>query len=182
VVLDVHGSDHDPAHWPDPDRFDPGRFLSRVPDPDTLVPQGGGDVAFGHRCPGDGVTLTMLEVAVRTLATACDTVAGQDLDYDLSRIPTRPRSGVVHTRARRSDGGRGRPDRPACSPAGACAPVARCEGRLLVNLAGVTFISAAGIRALGAVATWCSGRDCAVHLVEVSGILRRVCGVDELLA
>jgi fatty-acid peroxygenase len=95
VVLDVHGTDHDPAQWPEPDSFDPGRFLSGTPDPDALVPQGGGDVAIGHRCPGEGLTLTMLEVAVRALAVASFTVPAQDLGYDLSRIPTRPRSGVV---------------------------------------------------------------------------------------
>lgn len=94
VVLDVHGTDHDPAHWPEPDRFDPGRFLAAPVDPDTLVPQGGGDVATGHRCPGEGVTLTMLAVAVRTLSRLPYAVPPQDLGYDLSTMPTRPHSGL----------------------------------------------------------------------------------------
>jgi fatty-acid peroxygenase len=37
----------------------------------------------------------MLAVAVRTLARLPHTLPPQDLSYDPSRIPTRPRSGVL---------------------------------------------------------------------------------------
>jgi anti-anti-sigma regulatory factor len=55
----------------------------------------------------------------------------------------------------------------------------------VVNLAGVTFLSVAGVRALGTVAVWCSGHDRAIHLVGGSGIPLRVMvlyGLDGLLA
>ncbi len=97
VVLDVYGTLHDGAEWPDPDRFDPGRFLTNEINGDALVPQGGGEVATGHRCPGEAVALTTLAVAVRALATLPHTLPAQDFTYDLTQMPTRPRSGVVLT-------------------------------------------------------------------------------------
>jgi fatty-acid peroxygenase len=95
VLLDVYGTDHDPARWPDPGRFDPDRFLRGTVDPDTLVPQGGGDVATGHRCPGENVVLTLLAVAVSALSAMPYQLPPQDLHVDQSRVPTRPRSGVL---------------------------------------------------------------------------------------
>ncbi|MCW2717091.1 cytochrome P450, partial [Pseudonocardia sp.] len=92
VVLDVHGTNHDPEHWPEPDRFDPDGLPAGSRRPRHPRSQGGGDVTNGHRCPGEGVVLRML-----ALAGLQQTLAPQDLDYDLSRIPTRPRSGVVIT-------------------------------------------------------------------------------------
>lgn len=94
VVLDVYGTLHDPAHWDSPDEFRPERFLDRDVDPDLLVPQGGGDVGDGHRCPGEDVVLTLLAVAVRALARTPLQLPPQDLAHDLNEMPTRPRSGV----------------------------------------------------------------------------------------
>ncbi len=68
VVLDVHGTTHDPHVWTHPDSFDPERLLHGVPEPDALIPQGGGSVESGHRCPGEEVVLGTLEVAIVALA------------------------------------------------------------------------------------------------------------------
>lgn len=97
AVLDVYGTDHDPALWTQPERFDPDRFLPREPEPFTFIPQGGGDPATGHRCPGERVTVEMVKTALRLLVRLRYDLPAQDLGFSLSRIPTRPRSGVVLT-------------------------------------------------------------------------------------
>jgi fatty-acid peroxygenase len=93
VLLDLYGTNHDPELWPEPERFDPTRFLGRPPDPHSYLPQGGGDPAAGHRCAGERVTVELLKTAVRILARLRYTVPAQDLGFSLSRMPTRPRSG-----------------------------------------------------------------------------------------
>jgi fatty-acid peroxygenase len=101
VVLDVYGTCHDPATWPDPQRFDPERFVGREPDPFAFVPHGGGDPATGHRCAGERVTVELLKGATRLLTRLRYDVPGQDLRYPLTRMPTRPRSGFVIANVRR---------------------------------------------------------------------------------
>ena len=95
VLLDLYGQNHDSDLWPDPYAFTPARFLHREVDPDRLVPQGGGDPAMGHRCPGVLVTIELIKVLSRRLAALEYDVPEQDLRIPLTRIPTRPRSGFV---------------------------------------------------------------------------------------
>jgi fatty-acid peroxygenase len=100
VLLDLYGQDHDGALWPDPYSFDPYRFLGRPIDPDLLIPQGGGDPRAGHRCPGEQITVALLETLVPRLARTRYDVPEQDLSIPLRRIPTRPRSGFVISNVR----------------------------------------------------------------------------------
>jgi fatty-acid peroxygenase len=95
VLLDLYGQNHDPELWHDPYMFDPERFVGREPGRDELVPQGGGDAAEGHRCPGEDITLAVLSTLLPRLARLEYEVPDQDLRIPLNRVPTRPRSGFV---------------------------------------------------------------------------------------
>ncbi|GHE91254.1 fatty-acid peroxygenase [Streptomyces longispororuber] len=95
VLLDLYGQNHDPELWTDPYTFDPERFTGREPGRDELVPQGGGEVSGGHRCPGEDVTLAVLSTLLPRLARLDHRVPGQDLRIPLRRVPTLPRSGFV---------------------------------------------------------------------------------------
>lgn len=95
VLLDLYGTNHDPAIWPDAGAFLPERFRSWTADPNTLVPQGGGHVDTGHRCPGEGITLALVRSAVLLLARSGRTAPAQDLTIPLNRFPTLPRSGTL---------------------------------------------------------------------------------------
>lgn len=97
VLLDLYGTDRHPAVWPRPGMFDPDRFRGRPdPGPYALVPQGGGEYASGHRCPGEWVTLALMRTAVRLLTREIAyRVPEQDLRVSLRHIPALPRSGLV---------------------------------------------------------------------------------------
>ncbi len=110
VLLDVYGQNHDGSLWDDPYAFRPQRFLRRPVERDELIPQGGGDPKAGHRCPGEGITIGLLEALAVRLTRLDYTVPDQDLRIPLHRIPTRPRSGFVVT------GLRAPADRPVAVP------------------------------------------------------------------
>jgi fatty-acid peroxygenase len=95
VLLDVYGQNHDEELWGDPYAFRPQRFLERPVERDELIPQGGADPQHGHRCPGEGLTIGLLEALSVRLARLDYTVPEQDLTIGLRRIPARPRSGFV---------------------------------------------------------------------------------------
>lgn len=67
VLLDLYGTNHDPRAWEHPARFDPVRFLEDDPDPFAFMPQGGGDPAVHHRCPGEPVSTRLMGVALDQL-------------------------------------------------------------------------------------------------------------------
>jgi fatty-acid peroxygenase len=94
VLLDLYGQNHDPSLWDDPYAFSATRFAAHPPGAYDLIPQGGGDPAAGHRCPGEPAVVALLaDLSVR-LARLDYTVPPQDMSISLSRIPARPRSGV----------------------------------------------------------------------------------------
>jgi fatty-acid peroxygenase len=103
VLLDIYGTNHDERTWHEPNEFRPERFAGWTGDPFALIPQGGGDTATGHRCPGEFLTIELMKTAVRVLTRriAYD-VPAQDLSISLSRIPALPASRFVIENARLS--------------------------------------------------------------------------------
>jgi fatty-acid peroxygenase len=94
MALDVLGTNRDPRSWPDPDSFRPERFVDREPNPFHYVPQGGGDPATGHRCPGEPLAVGILEVTLRVLARLDFDVSPDGHTVPMRRIPSLPPHGL----------------------------------------------------------------------------------------
>lgn len=95
VLMDLYGTNHDPALWGDPQAFRPERFERRKDSGYDLIPQGGGDHYAGHRCPGEFATIDLVASALKLFAGAIRyEVPPQDLSVSLRRMPTLPASGM----------------------------------------------------------------------------------------
>jgi len=93
LLLDLFGTSRDPATWREPEQFDPERFMAGAADRYQSIPQGGGDPAVHHRCPGERTAQELLKVALRMLCGRIDyQVPQQDLSVDLTRMPMLPTS------------------------------------------------------------------------------------------
>ena len=104
VLLDVYGTNRDPRLWDDPEHFKPDRFLTWNGGLFNFIPQGGGDPARGHRCPGEHITVEIIKATLEFLVNRIQyDVPAQNLEYSLSKMPTLPESGFqinnVHTLA-----------------------------------------------------------------------------------
>jgi fatty-acid peroxygenase len=94
VLFDLYGTNHDPAVWRDPSRFDPERFLGEEPDPFAFVPQGGGDPAVHHRCPGEPISTRLMCVALDELTRGMRyTPIRPAGPVDFTRLPALPEHG-----------------------------------------------------------------------------------------
>ncbi|WP_096333841.1 cytochrome P450 [Nannocystis exedens] len=101
VLLDIYGTNRDPRRWERPDDFLPERFMQRTASPFDFIPQGGGDPDTGHRCAGEAATVELMKIGILYLTRHMEyEVPAQDLGFDLTRMPTLPRSGFVIHRVR----------------------------------------------------------------------------------
>jgi fatty-acid peroxygenase len=95
-VLDLYATHQDESLWADAGRFRPERFQGWEGDRNALIPQGGGEVETGHRCPGERATIELMMEAIRLLTRETKyTVPEQDLRISLKRFPAIPESRFV---------------------------------------------------------------------------------------
>ena len=96
MILDLHGTNHDPRVWDAPETFRPERFREWDRNPFNFVPQGGGDHYVNHRCPGEWITIELMKVAAEFLARRVSYEAPeQDFRIDWTRLPALPRSRFI---------------------------------------------------------------------------------------
>jgi cytochrome P450 len=96
---------HDPSIYPEPDRFDPERFLDAPPPPHLWLPWGGGR----RRCPGLHMAMLEMKAVLRTaLSTATVLPAGERVEHPRWRsVIVTPHAGArVVLRPRRQSAAR----------------------------------------------------------------------------
>ena len=96
VLIDITHTNTAPSAWVQADEFDPERFLGVDFESITaFVPQGGGDVETGHRCPGEKIAVSSLATTVAALSAPEVEIVPEGLDFDWRAMPTRPEGGPM---------------------------------------------------------------------------------------
>lgn len=103
AILDIYGTNHCPYRWENPEQFNPQRFEQEEDDVNqfAMIPQGGSDHATHHRCPGERITLALIDFAVERFTRELDyEIPPQDMAIDLNVMPARPQSGLMMSNVR----------------------------------------------------------------------------------
>ena len=96
VMLDLHGTNHDPRVWSAPHEFRPERFAADPPSEYGFIPQGGAEPRGNHRCPGEDTAILLMKVAADVLCNRMRyRVPDQDTRIDMKRLPALPRDGFM---------------------------------------------------------------------------------------
>ncbi|WP_046175589.1 cytochrome P450 [Domibacillus indicus] len=96
ALLDLYGTNHDPALWENPDLFQPARFEDWKRSPFDFIPQGGGVYHTGHRCAGEWITVELMKISVDFLVNRLAyAVPEQDLSFSMTSMPSMPKSGFI---------------------------------------------------------------------------------------
>ncbi len=96
VFLDLYGTNHHPESWQDPEEFKPDRFVNWDRNPYSLIPQGGGEYHKHHRCPGEMITLEIINTGIDFLLNKISyQVPPQNLEVEINRFPSIPQSRFI---------------------------------------------------------------------------------------
>lgn len=100
VIVDFLSLHNNASLFPEPERFNPDRFLDAAPDTYSWVPFGGGV----RRCAGAAFAKLEMDVVLRMLLTRCEIVPTDDKDerWRFRGVAFQPRKGGV-MRARSID-------------------------------------------------------------------------------
>lgn len=96
VLIDILNTNTG-SDWDKPGTFDPSRFLGVDGESiETFIPQGGGNVRTGHRCPGEKIAVTALSVTVAALCRPEVHISDdqEDTTFSWTKMLTRPTTGV----------------------------------------------------------------------------------------
>ncbi|WP_374675130.1 cytochrome P450 [Ideonella sp.] len=99
ALLDLYGTCHDARAWADPWDFHPQRFEhDERPPPFALIPQGGGDAATHHRCPGEGIASRLMGLVLQMWLDDDGLgwhVVGEPPALRMDRLPALPLGGLI---------------------------------------------------------------------------------------
>jgi len=101
VLLDLYGTNHDERSWDDPHEFKPERFIDASMDEYAFIPQGGGDVTTGHRCPGEQATVAIMNASLDFILAhlPSEPVAKERLAINMQRMPALPKHPLFFQRS-----------------------------------------------------------------------------------